>query len=135
MNKVIRYEANDGTLFVLPEHAVQRDLIQARIDEVLNKLPKHPNGNGYVQHKGSAVLACQELAVELSKIEYPGGPWDQAPPNQINVAYASRYLDSYMPVMRLWNRLSCIDKEFREWEQPYFVYNPDEATMVELQPK
>ncbi len=135
MEKVIRYQANDGTLFVLPEHAVQRDLVQARIDEVLSKLPKHPNGEGYVQQKGSAVLACQELAVELSKLEYPGGPWDQVPPHKINAGAASRYLDSNMPVMRLWDRLSCIDQAFREWNQPYFVYHPEEATMVELQGK
>lgn len=133
MKQVVRYQSDDGHLFLTGDEASARDNLLAKVNQALSKLVKHPGDHdGYVQQKGSAVLYCKEVAVEISEIEYPHRMWRHQTPDKIDAGSVGRSLNYDSVAMRLWSRLSCIDESFREWGQPFFVYNPDKRIMIEL---
>ena len=35
-------------------------------------------------------------------------------------------------IYRMWSRFTCIDKEGREWGQPFYATNPNQAEQIKL---
>jgi hypothetical protein len=50
----------------------------------------------------------------------------------VHSSYVGRLLGDYgiRPLENAWYRFSCVDKQYREWGQPYFATNPDKGTNV-----
>lgn len=133
MKKVTRYQSDDGFLFETEETALNRDILLDEASVALLHLESPPGScDGFVQQKGSSVLLCRETAVELSEKECPSPIWRNQLPEKIDALAVSRYLDSTSVAMKLWSRLTCIDEAYREWSQPFFVFNPEKRIMIEL---
>jgi hypothetical protein len=105
--------------------------LQDTIDEIMQGLPpslfslkipqdlEHPN---YIQHIASDVDNAQNKFVELIDsilgTNYTG--------KEINRhGIIGRVLDDsgHEELYQTWHRFMCIDKEYREWSQPYFAMN------------
>lgn len=136
MKTVTRYEANDGSEWVDESQARARDELIAEVADVMSVLPQPPrgaldSGKAYFQHSPANVLSAQAgLARAYLKrwkdcnghIQYvidtdkPAG----------DTFFGRLLSDGSMaqPITRAWSRISCIDSNFREWEQPYFTRHP-----------
>lgn len=132
MIPVIRYIADDGTMFLTEKEALQRDDTYNKVESILRKFYKRPRADGYVQQIGSVILEARELAIELSEKEYPHPMWREQPPHKIDPDVAIEYLKSG-PIRLLWSKLSFIDSDFRDWGNSYFVKNPDLQVNVKLE--
>lgn len=109
-------------------------LYMSKIEEIINRLPIQPGKTTislsysndripYIQHIPEIVDNVFDDFVKLLEFE------DIIPrlnnsKCQFSEKYKiiSRYLDdSNSDIYRYWYRYCCIDNEYREWEQPYFV--------------
>lgn len=133
MKQVVRYQSDDGTIWLTEGEALKRDSLRAKIKEGLSWLKScnESSFEGYYQQSLLQVSKVRILAIELSREEYKSDVWDVAP-EKIDPGMAMRYLPDYCPINDLWSRLQCIDDKGREWEQPYYVNHPDKTTMVKL---
>ena len=119
MKAVIRYQADDGSVWETEEAAQQRDRIKWTCDSIPAKLRlrdrptgNFSNGEGFVQQPTGSK---DRLWEELRRIGRIG--WNR---------------DSDGPVGKLSYRASSMDDQDREWGQPYFALNPGRGKMVAL---
>ena len=111
--KVINYRTTIGTLHGrLDDARIQQDLIDKIEVEFADLRPvpdsvQFTNGYGYVQQT-------------------------QAGYERANKATKKFKLNPYTDIGNYFNsRLNCIDKQYREFGQPFYAQNPLEATLVE----
>lgn len=133
MDKVTRYMSYDGCLWLTEAEAVDREKVLTIINSELKRLKPRPSNHfeGYIQQNLNEVNLIKRIAVTLSDSEYPNKIWRSVPAEKVNPSAAMEYLHPYSPVSKLWSRLALIDSEGREWDQMYFIYNPDKAVMEE----
>lgn len=145
MKMVTKYKANDGAEFDNANACKKYEQLCAEIDAVMATLPRRPadkdckfaNGHGYLQHNQETFLAARAALLTIGNRLIPHKWFQQSLSNtDIHPSWCGRLIDEVSaPLSRAWLRISCVDKEFREWGQPYFANNPDKVPaqdMVEL---
>jgi len=146
MKQVIKYQAFDGTEFVDDEECQKYEKFERTILEIASQLPSRPeddgcafsNGAGYIQHEALTVVKVRnELlrkAQELSKHKWFQETIDSK--SFVHPSWAGRIIGelSSRALNAAWDRISCIDKQCREWGQPYFVEHSTEAENKCLNP-
>lgn len=144
ITRVIRFQAKDGTEWTNLQDAKKREKLINDVNKIMKLIPKVniKIGKEFYQHQPKDVLAVQSaLAILAQTILGKGVKKDV---DQILIAtkpmgrysWLGRYLSDTSeaaPIDRAWGRLSCIDEEFREWEQPYYTtHTPTDA--IKLNP-
>ena len=140
MEAITKFQANDGTEFYHSENCIKYELLIENVKTIMSKLKPIPdscdfsNGSGYVQHEKEQLKTAKIALLEISK-EYIDHKWIQQSidDDSVHLSYAGRLISEYSdlrPVYKAWNRLMCVDSQFREWGQPYFATHPEEAKQV-----
>jgi hypothetical protein len=139
MKKVTMYEANDGTRFDREARCEQYEELCDKVEQAMLILPRYgidscnfANGEGYIQHTKSTYSKARNAVLELAKTVSNYDGLQQCIDNhELHLSYPRRYLDGgamHNPIQKALARLLCIDKNYREYGQPYFANNPHEAT-------
>lgn len=144
MEKITKFKAIDGKEFTGEIECFKYELLLKRVDEIMALLPPTPdndgcsfaNGDGYIQHDKAKLRNAQVQILEICK-EYIDHEWiqqtiDAIHDETVHLSYVDRLLGDYgiRPLEDAWYRFSCVDKQCREWGQPYFANNPNKGTDV-----
>jgi hypothetical protein len=141
MKEVLRYQANDGKLFDTKGKCIDHDDKLTEVSKIISQLEDKPdscdfsNGSGYIQQYEDVFLKVRKELLELAKKD-TDHKWLQQSIDDITVdlSWGGRIIGECCidALYRAWSRLSCIDKQFREWGQPYYSTHPEEATNKRL---
>lgn len=133
------FVANDGSRWDTAEQALARDALIVEVDRIMAPMGKRPegsdfaNGAGCIQHVPATLALVRSRLYEASR---PALGWwydDQKKrhgrePVDAHASWFTRMLDGKNgPLSTAWYRFQCIDQSGREWGQPYFANNPDQA--------
>lgn len=121
MKPITKYQSDDGNVFDTAEKCLAYEGMLSRLSEVeFRTLGPKPyssdfwNGGGYIQHDFDLVDECRSVVKEISKSGEEGSP-------------------EFKAICKVLRRLESIDKNTREWGQPYFASNPFTGKQVEFQ--
>ena len=142
MEAITKFKAFDGLEFF---DAVDCELHETNCnlaDSIMKALPEKPescdfsNGSGFIQHKKETLLTVRNRFLEFTK-RYSDHKFIQQTIDKgfdADASWAGRIIGECAPntIYNHWSRFSCIDKSFREWGQPFFAKNPEEATQKQL---
>ena len=138
---ITMYEAHDGTRFNTSEAATQHEQLISVVGDAMATLPDPPDqfGNdtlGYWQQNPTLVMEARVRLVQLAAAIGVGHNWFRehlekgGKPEELHpLGYAGRIMSECgpAPLKRAWSRLSRIDDQGREWEQPFFAINPEKG--------
>ena len=146
MEVVTKYRANDGSEWASADEAIAREQQILMVNEAMRPLGERPddegcrfsNGEGFRRHSLARVRQAKAALIALTRPHVSA--WMDGQEKgygrdmmDVHPSWFLRMLDgASRPLERAWGRLSCIDDEGREWGQPYFASNPQEATQVEV---
>lgn len=135
MQAIQKYRADDGAEFAAEVDCIAHEALCAEVTEIMATLPKRPsdegcrfsNGHGYLQHTPEKFWPARDALLRVAKRLIPHKWIDQALVDKtVHASWAGRLIDeTSRPLARAWYRLMCIDKDLREWGQPYYANNPD----------
>jgi hypothetical protein len=132
----IVYRTADGRQFDSEQEAADHEAFVAKIPLATASLGPRPeaveDGKGWVQHSEAAYRAAHRATIQLARPLFKGFKnLENASDDEIHpLGYAGRVVDdSGSPLWSTaWFRLSCIDSQFREHQQPYFaIHGPDKG--------
>lgn len=142
MEQITKFRAVDGSEFDKESDCVSYEALIVEVETIMRKLDPIPemdgcnfsNGYGFVQQTRAAFLIVKLELLLIAK-RYTEFHWIQqtVDDDTVHLSYAGRIIDECCPrpVNRAWYRLMCIDKQFREWGQPYYANNPEKAPYFE----
>ena len=145
MKQIVRYEADDGSVWTTEGDARQRDILIALCSAAVSCLKPHPESSGgmtFVQQDAAVVASVRESLFEIAN--RPGvlqatiasaasrlGKTFREMARDVDPSWFGRMLDgAHEPLAHAYLRLMCIDANNREWEQPYFARNPNPLATV-----
>jgi hypothetical protein len=138
MKEIKRYVADDGTEFIDATACRMHEAYVEHIGIATRGLPARPenieftNGRGYVQHEPEALLQSAWRAVCRIAASHHGPDFADAPFRSQRVI---RTLWEATPAeFAFVHRITCLDEQYREWGQPFFALNPDNAESICLNP-
>lgn len=141
MKTILRYQANDGAIFDSAEACTRYEDLCAEVTAIMAQLISLPlserchfgNGGGYIQQDPETFKKVRRSLLKLAQRECPHKWIDQSiADDSIDPSWAGRIIsDCSAPISRGWYRISCTDKRFREWGQPYFALNPSKGKQEE----
>lgn len=141
MKTIIKYVAIDHKEFTSQLECENYEKLIERVNLIMAKLPMavkeidFSNGSGYLLHPISTIKEVRNEILELCK-KYIDHNWIQQTIDDYNVdpSCVARILSDYNinPLSKAWYRFQCIDKDGKEWCQPYYVTHQDEAKQVQL---
>lgn len=142
MKQIIKWQAEDGSEFTDMAECLSYESLCAQVADVMAAFPPKPendgcsfsNGGGFLQLSEAVVkdVRLKLLDIVATKISHR---WvDESRDMRVDASYVDRLLGDYgiRPLCRAWSRISCIDKQWREWGQPFFANNPGEGTQKML---
>jgi hypothetical protein len=138
VNVITLYQAVDGTNWPTEAEALKRDALCLHVDVAMALLRPRPtdagfdNGNSYVQQESGPWLAAKRHIVDLALAATRHAVFANDAEDIHPQSVAGRILsDIGGPLNSAWWRFACIDSQYREWGQPYFVNHPNpKATKV-----
>lgn len=140
MKTITKWQANDGSEWDSPECATKRDTLIAEVAAVMDPMGQRVTDHGgHKQHTGSVVETVRDGLYAIANRDGILKWWinDQkskfsktdADLIRCHPSWFCRMLDGgHAPLERAYGRLCCIDKMYREWDQPYFANKADEET-------
>jgi hypothetical protein len=127
MKAVTVFVASDGSRWDSEAEAVARDVLDAAVRDVEQRLPTPPSDSGErIAVDPEVFRAAKTAVVELCRAEYPNEAVFQHDPMDIHpFSFAGRLLDDVGgPLRRIWWRFMCY-RDGWMYQQPYFALNPD----------
>ena len=143
MEIITKYKAVDGKEFNREIECIKYESLIETVKKIMNVLSPVPkddncsfgNGHGYLQHDSEVVWGAKYQILELLK-GYTDHKWLQDTIDNENThpSYVGRIIDelNLSPINSAWYRFSCIDKDNREWGQPFYANNPDKGEQIKL---
>lgn len=141
MQAIHKFKADDGSEFNTATACVEYEALCAEVAEIMSTLPAPPiddgcrfsNGDGYLQHEAATLERARVSILKIAQRFIKEPPWLQQTiddPAAYHPSWAGRLIDDCCPrpVKSAWYRFMCIDKQGREWGQPYYANNPEEAS-------
>ncbi len=138
MEIIIKYKANDGSEWNSEFECVSREQMIMDVEKAMSVLKPHPtelNWDGYVQHDPKSVLECRRSLFEIANKEgilkwwidsqkADHGKTEDELIQDCHPSWFQRMLDGDNgPLNCGYSRLSCIDENLQEWNQPYYAMN------------
>lgn len=145
MKQVTKYIANDGTQFDDFASAMERDSLITQVAEIMAPLPERPegdgcsfsNGGGYLQHDKETALQVRKQLLKLIATQV-NHKWIQQTIDNVDTdpSFVGRLVGEtgFKALWQAWARFECMDKDWREYGQLYYVRNPHEAEQKQLNP-
>lgn len=138
MKQISKYEACDGTEFDNETECRHHEALIAAVGIIMSKLPSKPqddgcrfsNGEGYIQHDKVILHKVKIQLLELMK-KIVNHAWIQQTidDESVHPSYVGRLIGEHGgPLNSAWHRFQCIDRQHREWSQPFFASNPEKAS-------
>ena len=143
MKTITKYQADDGAEFTKQEDCRAYESVSSRVDEIMSIMPAPPegtdfsNGSGYIQHNEAEFKQARRQILELANEINPFHWFDEALANEnVHPSYPGRIISEMENgnLYKAWYRFMCIDVNLREWGQPYYRDNPEQAKQVCLNP-
>lgn len=143
MKTITKYVAYTGAEFTIEADCLDHEAKSKAVDAIVAQLvprPKGPscdfeNGSGYIQQERETFFKVRRELLELAKTETTM-KWIQQSIDDptAHPSWAARIISESTngQLARAWHRISCTDKDFREWGQPFYANNPDQATHKKL---
>lgn len=136
-----KFVADDNREFDTELEAAQHNVLLAKIKSIEKLLggpqnKKVADNKGYYQHTQTNISKAWGLVIELSRPYFKSYenlknlPADQIHPMGLGGRIISECADD--TINKMWWRFSCIDKEGREWQQPYFALNTGTGTQTKI---
>jgi hypothetical protein len=142
MKAIVKYKAIDGREFITMKDCTDYELLIDRVETIMSRLPKLPkndecdfaNGHGYIQHDKEILLSVWNNLLEEFKSKIDHKWLDESKDMKSHPSWVSRLVGDYgiAPYERAWYRMHCVDKECREFGQPFYATNPDKAELFEI---
>lgn len=144
MEAVVKYRSIDGETFDNAEQCVMRDRIVEEVAKALSLLkptPTNCNWEGYVQQNSSVVLEVKRRLFQIANRDGVLKWWIDRQINDHGATHESLISDCHpswfgrmidggcAPLEKAYMRLCCMDKDCREWNQPYLANNPGHGVM------
>lgn len=137
MKEITKYEAPDGSQWATVEDCSAREKMVAEVDAAMANLkpkPKDPNWDGYVQQSRQAVGDCLKALYRIANKKGVLKWWIDSQKKDhgktdfdfldCHPSWFERMLDGdHEPLSRAYGRMSAINEEYKEWNQPYFAMN------------
>jgi hypothetical protein len=140
MQAIQKFKADDGAEFRTEAECISYEALCAEVAEIMATLPAQPkddgcrfsNGDGYLQHEPANLERARISILKIGQRFIKEPPWLQQTidtPAGCHPSWAGRLIGDACPrpVNDAWYRFQCIDKQNREWGQPYYANNPNEA--------
>lgn len=143
MQIITKYKAKDGSEWDSELAATTREQLIDEVDKAMQPLGSTPrevsgeiNTEGYVQQTKEVVLACKAslfdianrpeiLKTWIDRQKNENGKTDKSLIGEVHPSWFGRMLDGdCAPLGDAYQRLCCIDEQYREWNQGYFAKNP-----------
>jgi len=142
MKTITKYIADDKREFTNEADCVDHEWNCVHVESIMMGLPpsiddtKFSNGSGYIQHDRESLLEVRNKFLEFVK-RYTKHEWIQQSIDKgfdAHPSWVGRILSESAPssIAKHWYRFSCIDKDLREWGQPYYADHPNDAKQVRL---
>lgn len=142
MEVITKYKAIDGLEFLAADDCLDHEKNLVLAAGIMSSIPERPedssfsNGSGYIQHDKLKLLQARNRFLEFAK-RYSDHKFIQQTIDgglDIDYGWAGRIIGEFAPqsIYSHWYRFGCIDGDFREWGQPFFVKNPSEASQVQI---
>ena len=142
MEAITKYRADDGSEFRTQAECLAHEALCAEIAAVVATLPPLPsddgcrfsNGHGFIQHDPANFYAARTSLLKIAQRVCPHKWIDQSlADSTVDSGWAGRIIgESSAPLNRAWYRVSCVDKNLREWGQPYYATHPDQGEQIRL---
>jgi len=136
MKHITKYEANDGEQFETQDECLVYEKNYKDAEKAMSLIAEKPkgcafsNGEGYLQHDEENL---KEAKIRLLCVyeRFCDHRWIQdTKKDNIHPSFVARIIGEYEGgLSRHWYRFMCIDKEFREWGQPFYADIPEQANM------
>jgi hypothetical protein len=142
MEIITKYKAFDGIEFVSSNECVRHENNCKEAIEImkplgyLNDSCDFRNGFGFLQHDKNVIELSRINFCEFLK-RYISHKWLQETIDkgiEVDASWVGRLLSESVPssIYKHWYRFMCIDKEYREWGQPYYALHPTEGNDIRL---
>lgn len=135
---VTHYIAEDRTRFLTEDACRSYEDLCGQVDAIMATLPPKPDleDESHTTPRDAAVVREARLAILRLALPHIGkvswvqdtidsleGRRDDVRSGPIHWSWAGRVINQYCPspIDRAWYRLSCIDRQGREWEQIYLA--------------
>jgi hypothetical protein len=143
MKAITKFVSDDGLEFTDEGKCVSYEALCKEVSEVMSKLSPRPilpgcgfeNGDGYIQHDPEAALAAKVAILKIANGIFPHKWFDQSmADDRVDPSWAGRLIGDFWQkcLYQAWQRFQCMDKQFREYGQPYFALHPEQAKNVRL---
>ena len=142
MKKVIKFKAVDGREFRSEKECLDYESLIAEVKTIMQALKPTPkddgcnfaNGYSFVQQKKGMVKLTRLNLLNVIK-RYIDHKWiiQSMEDDTVHPSWVGRLVDEsdLRPLSDAWYRISNIDKEYREWGQPYFANNPEKSHVIQ----
>ena len=137
MEQITKYKAVDGKEFLQKSECIKYEQLISDVDAVMSQLPHRPddttftNGAGFIQHSKEVFdkVRLELLAIIKQRIDHT---WiDQTINDEtVHPSWVGRMISEHgiRPLQEAWHRFECMDKDLKEYGQPYFAKNPSEVS-------
>ena len=124
MQQITKYQTKDGEVFDDEASALKHEnklLVVEHLYKLLNPIPDgcaFLNGDGFVQQDEKRIREYKRMILIMAGEKTLAENPDEVEP----MGYIGRMLcDTDGMLWEAWQRLMCIDSQFREWGQPYYA--------------
>ncbi|MCK9279314.1 MAG: hypothetical protein M0P71_01730 [Melioribacteraceae bacterium] len=134
MKIITKYQAIDGSEWNTEEECNTREKMIEQVDNamsLLKPIPKELNWEGYVQQSAEVVKECKRKLFNIvnqkdilgEAIKWQIKKYDTKFEEVYSSWFCGMLDENNAPLYNAYNRLCNIDKENKEWNQPYYATN------------
>jgi hypothetical protein len=142
MKPITKYQAADGSEWKTESECLAHESLCDRVAVVMKPWPARPkddgcsfaNGHGYIQLSEKLVAQVRNQLLDLIGERIKHDWVEQSRDMAKHPSWVARLLSDYgiRPLEDAWWRLSCVDKYWREWGQPYYAANPEKGEQRQI---
>jgi hypothetical protein len=146
MKQIAKYRSVDGREFSTEKECLDYETLIDTVNTIMARLKPLPREDGCDFRNGHSFVQQSKAAFKLVKLnllnevkKHINHKWirQTMEDETVHLSYVGRLIDdcNIPPLNNAWSRLMCIDKEYREWGQPYFANNPEESPALQKKQK
>jgi hypothetical protein len=129
MKEIIRFEANDGSMFHDVASCLAHESLCEEINLIMLRLKPRAdscfknNETDFIQQDPTIFFDVRRDLLNIARSINDHEWFKQSIEDQtVHPSWAGRIIDEISrPLSKAWYRIYCTDKYCREWEQPYFA--------------
>lgn len=137
MENITKYKAEDGHEFTLKADCIKHEELCEEVKLTMARLSEKPsscnfaNGDGFILQNEDTFIKVRESILKIGQ-RYTDHKWLQESIDkglEVDPSWAGRIIGECCPdvIYKAWYRISCTTNDFKEFGQPYYRANPDQA--------